>query len=243
MRALLLAAGMGSRLRPITDTTPKCLVPVHGKPLLDYWLELLFGAGVERVLINTHWLSDKVRDHVALSPWRSLIDLVHEPHLLGTGGTVLANRRYFGEAPFLVAHADNLTDFDVAALIGAHEKRPPGCVMTMLAFRTDDPSSCGILELDSRGVVVGFHEKVANPPGNLANGAVYVIGPEVVARLVETGKTVIDLSTEIIPGLVGQILALEAARYHRDIGNLESLRRAHVDFMPRAARVGSSMNG
>src|ERR1700722_2511913 len=188
MRALLLAAGMGSRLRPITDTTPKCLVPVHGKPLLDYWLELLFGAGVERVLINTHWLSDKVRDHVALSPWRSLIDLVHEPHLLGTGGTVLANRRYFGEAPFLVAHADNLTDFDVAALIGAHEKRPPGCVMTMLAFRTDDPSSCGILELDSRGVVVGFHEKVANPPGNLANGAVYVIGPEVVARLVETGK-------------------------------------------------------
>jgi mannose-1-phosphate guanylyltransferase len=166
MRALLLAAGMGQRLRPITETTPKCLVPVHGRALLDYWLELLFAAGVERALINTHWLADKVRDHVAASRWRSSIDLVHEPQLLGTGGTVLANRRYFGDEPFLVAHADNLTDFDLPALVAAHEKRPAGCVMTMLAFRTDDPSSCGILELDAQGVVVGFHEKVAHPPGN-----------------------------------------------------------------------------
>jgi mannose-1-phosphate guanylyltransferase len=240
MRALLLAAGMGQRLRPITETTPKCLVPVHGRALLDYWLELLFAAGVERALINTHWLADKVRDHVAASRWRSSIDLVHEPQLLGTGGTVLANRHYFGDEPFLVAHADNLTDFDLPALVAAHEKRPAGCVMTMLAFRTDDPSSCGILELDAQGVVVGFHEKVAHPPGDLANGAVYILGPEVVSQLIALGRPVIDLSTEIIPGLVGKIVAVEAARYHRDIGTLASLRRAHADFMPR---VGSSAEG
>jgi mannose-1-phosphate guanylyltransferase len=243
MRALLLAAGVGQRLRPITETTPKCLVPIHGKPLLDYWLELLVADGVERVLINTHWLADKVRDHVAASPWRGAIDLVDEPELLGTGGTILANRAFFGEEPFLVAHADNLTDFDLRALAEAHTRRPAGCEMTMLAFRTDDPSSCGILELDARNIVVGFHEKVANPPGNLANGAVYIIGPEVIARLVALGKPVIDLSTEIIPGLVGKILAVEAARYHRDIGNPESLRRAHTDFMPRPARSAAPGRG
>jgi len=90
MRALLLAAGTGSRLGPVTATTPKCLLKINGRPLLDYWLELLFGAGIERVLINTHWLAEQVDAHVKASRWASRIDLVHEPALLGTGGTVLA---------------------------------------------------------------------------------------------------------------------------------------------------------
>ena len=85
MRALLLAAGIGSRLRPLTDTTPKCLVRVHDRPLLDYWLDLVFAGGIERALLNTHWLAEQVREHVASSPWRSRIDLVHEDELLGTG--------------------------------------------------------------------------------------------------------------------------------------------------------------
>ena len=167
MRALLLAAGFGSRLRPLTDTIPKCLVPVHGRPLLDYWLDLVFEGGVDRALLNTHYLADKVRSHAADSPWHSRIDLVHEDELLGTGGTVLANREWFAREAFLVAHADNLTDFDVRAFIAAHRNRPAGHVMTMLGFRTDDPSSCGILELDERDSVIAFHEKVENPPGNL----------------------------------------------------------------------------
>ena len=124
MRALLLAAGLGTRLRPLTLTTPKCLVPIQGKPLLDYWLESLFSADIERVLINTHWLANVVRDHVARSPFRDRIDLVHEDELLGTGGTILVNRKWFGAGPFLVAHADNLTNFNVAEFVAAHEQRP-----------------------------------------------------------------------------------------------------------------------
>jgi mannose-1-phosphate guanylyltransferase len=240
MRALLLAAGVGTRLRPLTETVPKCLVPVHGRPLLDYWLALLFGGGIERVLINTHWLADAVRAYVEASSWRPSIDLVHEPKLLGTGGTILANREYFGGQPFLTAHADNLTDFDVGALIKARERRPPECLVTMLAFRTDDPSSCGILEIDERGVVRAFHEKVSNPPGNLANGAVYIMEPEVIGRLNGVGRPFIDLSTNIIPGLVGKILAVEAATYHRDIGNLASLRRAHSEFKARPEKARST---
>ncbi|MBR0856657.1 nucleotidyltransferase family protein [Bradyrhizobium liaoningense] len=230
MRALLLAGGIGSRLRPLTETIPKCLVPVHGRPLLDYWLDLLFGAGIERALLNTHWLAPQVREHVGRSPWAARIDLVHEDQLLGTGGTVLANREWFLGEPFLVAHADNLTDFDVKAFIEAHEARPPACKISMLAFRTDDPSSCGILELDSRGIVVAFHEKQQTPPGNLANGAVYIFEPEVVGWIASLGKPVVDLSTEVIPAYLHRILSVETQGYHRDIGNLESLRRAHSEF-------------
>jgi mannose-1-phosphate guanylyltransferase len=238
MRALLLAAGIGSRLRPLTNTTPKCLVRVHDRPLLDYWLDLVFEGGIERALLNTHWLAEQVRAHVAQSRWRDRIDLVHEDELLGTGGTVLANRAWFGREPFLVAHADNLTDFDVAGLIAAHRERPPGCIMTMLAFRTDDPSSCGILELDGENRVIAFHEKVENPPGNLANGAVYVFDPEVIEDVAALGKPVVDLSTEIIPNYLGRILCVETSGYHRDIGNAESLRRAHLEFKHRPRHGG-----
>lgn len=239
MRALLLAAGIGSRLRPLTDTTPKCLVRVHDRPLLDYWLDLVFEGGVERALLNTHWLAEQVREHVANSPWRSRIDLVHEDELLGTGGTVLANRDFFRNKSFLVAHADNLTDFDVPGLIAAHRNRPKDHIMTMLGFRTDDPSSCGILELNRHHTVLAFHEKLANPPGNLANGAVYIFEPEVIADIASLGKDVVDLSTEIIPNYMGRILCVETNGYHRDIGNPESLRRAHSEFKqkPRHAWV------
>lgn len=230
MRALLLAAGIGSRLRPITETTPKCLVPIHGRPLLDYWLDLLFEAGIERVLLNTHWLAAQVRDYVEVSPWRSRIDLAHEEELLGTGGTILANRQWFESKPFLLAHADNLTDFDVRGFIGNHNMRPEGHVATMLAFRTDNPHSCGILELDDRNTVAAFHEKVANPPGNLANGAVYIFEPQVIEFVAGLGKITIDLSTEIIPCFLGRILCVETHGYHRDIGSLESLRVAEAEF-------------
>jgi mannose-1-phosphate guanylyltransferase len=235
MRALLLAAGRGERLRPITDTVPKCLVEIDGRPLLDYWFDLLFAAGIERILINTHWLAGQVERHVASSEWRSQIDLVHEEVLLGTGGTALANKQWLQHQPFLLAHADNLTDFDVAGFLHAHQTRSPAYVITMLGFRTDDPTSCGILELDAENTVMAFHEKVRNPPGNLANGAVYVFEPSVIDTIADMGKNVVDLSTEVIPSFLGRIRCFETDGYHRDIGNQESLRRANADFKHRAS--------
>jgi len=237
MRALLLAGGLGTRLRPLTDTVPKCLVEIGGKPLLDYWLDLLFSAGVERALVNTHWLATAVEDHVARSPWRDRIDLVHEDSLLGTGGTVLANRDYFGGEALLVAHADNLTDFDATALISAHVAARPTCAITLLAFETDAPRSCGILELAADHRVMGFHEKVANPPGNLANGAVYIFEPEVLDYIASFGRPVVDLSTEVIPHYLGRILAVKTPGYHRDIGTPESLERARAEFLPPRASL------
>ncbi len=230
MRALLLAAGLGTRLDPITRSVPKCLVPIRGRPLIDYWFDHLFASGlVERVLVNTHYLAYQVQDHVAHSRWAARIDLVHEAELLGTAGTIKANRDYFGSEDFLVAHADNLTTFDVAQFVAAHAARPAHCALTMLTFRTDDPRSCGIVELGASEVVVGFHEKVDDPPGNLANAAVYLLTPEVADFTARSGGRMIDFSTQIIPHFVGRIFAVVGRGYHRDIGTIESLRRANED--------------
>lgn len=96
MRALLLAAGFGTRLLPLTERLPKCLVPINGRPLLDYWLENLLKGGVEEVIINTHYLAPLVHQFLNQSSWSSRVTIVHEERLLGTGGTILKNREFFG---------------------------------------------------------------------------------------------------------------------------------------------------
>jgi mannose-1-phosphate guanylyltransferase len=230
MRALLLAGGLGTRLRPLTNQIPKCLVPIKGKPLLQYWLELLIPNGVDKLLVNTHYLPEPVRDFVAASLWRDHITLVHEEMLLGTGGTVLRNRNFFSDQAFMVVHADNLTRFDPTAFIARHRKRPAGCELTMMTFETDDPKSCGIVEEDAQGVVTAFHEKVENPPGNHANAAVYIFEPSVIGFLESLGRPVIDLSTEVIPRYLGRIATFHNHGYHRDIGSPESLAKAEQDY-------------
>lgn len=230
MRALLLAAGIGTRLRPFTDSVPKCLVSIHGRPLLAYWLDLLFGAGLEGVVINTHYLSHLVDAFVETSQWNERIQLVYEERLLGTGGTLLANRDRLGSEPFLVAHADNLTRFDVPSFVARHRTRPPNVDLTMMTFRTDDPESCGIVEVDSEGIVRALHEKTAAPQGNLANAAVYICEPTIFDLLSEIGSPIIDISTQVLPRLVGRMLTFHNSDYHRDIGTPESLSRAEFEY-------------
>ncbi len=230
MKALLLAAGLGTRLRPLTDTVPKCLVTIHGKPLLAYWLELLLAGPIDEIVVNTHHLPEAVHAFVAASKWRGAVTLVHEDSLLGTGGTVLRNRALFAGRPFLVAHADNLTRFDLGAFVASHARRPPDVDITMMTFSADRPEQCGIVELDERRVVAAFHEKVAHPPGNLANAAVYIFEPAVPAFLAGLGKQAIDLSTEVLPHYTGRMQAWHNADYHRDIGTPESLAVAEREY-------------
>jgi mannose-1-phosphate guanylyltransferase len=230
MRALLLAAGLGTRLRPLTYHLPKCLIPIHGRPLLDYWLELLVSNGIVEILVNTHYFSELVSTYVERSTWAKNVNLVFEESLLGTGGTILANRDFFCNELLLVAHADNLTVFDPAAFLNAHENRPAGTEISMMVFETPVPESCGIVELDPQGMVQAFHEKVKSPPGNLANAAVYILEPSVMEFMHGLGKNVIDLSTEVIPHFIGRISTFRNTRYHRDIGTVQSWTEAQRDF-------------
>ncbi|MEQ9520595.1 MAG: sugar phosphate nucleotidyltransferase, partial [Parvibaculum sp.] len=150
--------------------------------------------------------------------------------LLGTAGTLAANAEYFGSEPALIAHADNLTDFDLSAMVSSHLSKPRDKVITMLAFETDVPKTCGILELDEHHAVIGFHEKVDNPPGNLANAAVYIMDKEAICFAVSIPGDVKDISLDVIPHFLGRIQCVKTNGYHRDIGSVESLERAHLEF-------------
>lgn len=226
-KALLLAAGFGTRLRPLTDTIPKCLVPVKGRPLLGIWLERLTQAGIQSFLINTHYLSEPVKEFVENGPFRGSVRLVHEKKLLGTAGTLAANADFFREeTDFLFLHADNYCLADFEAFFSAHRSRPAHCLMTMMTFRTLNPKSCGIVELDPEGVVAGFHEKKDFPPGDLANGAVYLLNRRVLDWILE--NRVSDFSTEVIPRFLGRIFTWENRNAHIDIGDLKSLARANA---------------
>ena len=231
MKVLLLSAGYGRRLRPLTKAIPKCLIPVNGKPLLQYWLDLLtHDENIDSIIINTHYLSENVDLFLKTAKHSLTIHVTHENMLLGTGGTILNARVLFGRQSFLVIHADNLSRFEISELFASHYKRPRECSITMMLFHTDQPTECGIVELNRNGVVIGFHEKVLNPPGNLANGAVYIIEPEVLDFLEGLDKKIIDFSTEVLPSFIGRINTFLNKDYHRDIGTLSSLRKAEREF-------------
>ena len=125
MKAFVLAAGLGTRLRPLTDHVPKCLVPVGGRPLLDLWLDGLSESGVDDVLVNVHHMADRVRAHLAGRRGTPRVRVSHEPTLLGSAGTLVANREFVGsDEVFLAVNGDNLTDFDVRGLVCALEGAP-----------------------------------------------------------------------------------------------------------------------
>lgn len=228
MKALLLAAGFGTRLRPLTNTTPKCLVTIKNQALLGIWLDRLIQAGIESFLINTHHLSDQVESYIEDNLYDDIVTLVHEEKLLGTAGTLFANLNFFEGQDGLLVHADNYCLANFHDFIQAHKQRPPYCVITMMTFRSESPENCGIVELDAQGVVVGFHEKVANPPGNLANGAVYILSPELINTLATDLYEVSDFSTEVLQHLIGRIYTYETKEYFIDIGSPEAYEEANL---------------
>jgi mannose-1-phosphate guanylyltransferase len=237
--ALLLAAGKGTRLGALGLSQPKCLLPIAGHPLLDFWLSLCVQGGSTPIIVNTHHLAEQVRAHVQASPWAEQVSLRHEDELLGTGGTLLACRHLLDGGPFLVAHADNLSLFSLHDFWQAHQQRPYGCIMTMMLFETPTPESCGIVELDELGRVRAFHEKVPNPPGNLANGAVYIMEPEAFDILAGCGNPRPDLSLDLIPKCLNRIAVFENKILHIDIGTQTSYALAQQKF-PLVVRACSS---
>jgi mannose-1-phosphate guanylyltransferase len=222
MRALLLAAGLGTRLRPLTNTIPKCLVPIKTQPLLGIWLDRLTNADIGPFLINTHYMSEQVNTFIENSPYKDQVALVYEQKLLGTAGTLIANLDFFQGKDGLLIHADNYCLADFPAFLKAHSIRPQECLMTMMTFRTDKPSSCGIVQLDERGVVKNFQEKVSKPLGNIANGAVYILSHELLVRLGKDLRDSTDFSKEILIRLVGQIYTYETLEKFLDIGTPET---------------------
>jgi mannose-1-phosphate guanylyltransferase len=243
VKALILAAGLGTRLKPLTDTVPKCLVPINGQPLLNIWLQRLSAAGAGPFLVNTHYLASEVAAFVQSSLYESVVSLVNEPELLGTAGTLIENLGFFGDGDAMLLHADNYCLADLLAFQEAHRNRPVHCWMTMMTFRTQTPSSCGIVELDQHGVVVGFHEKVSNPPGNLANGAIYLLSAELMRWLRTLTPNPKDFSTEVVGRLIGRIYTYETDAVFLDIGTPQTYALANSTAIANKLRPVSSQLG
>ena len=226
IRAILLAAGLGSRLRPLTNQTPKCLIKIGDKPIIEHWLEKLEEIGCESCIINTHYLHDQVNEFIANRRKSSMkIDLEYEERLLGTAGTLMKNQNFFKGSIGMLIHADNATDFKLKPLIECHLGRKSNMIMTMLTFTADNPSSCGIVEVNQDNILTDFHEKVDSPPGNKANAAVYVIEEEIFNRLPEEVVPT-DFSIDFIPRLLGKIQTLHTSLPFIDIGTPSNLEKA-----------------
>lgn len=225
MKALLLAGGFGSRLKPYTEKIPKCLMPIGGRPLIDYWLEWLKAAGISQVLINTHHLHDQVEEYARCCLYSNEINLVYESKLKGTAGTLLANYKFWDqEESILVAHADNYCLADLREFQKAHINRPKNCHITMMTFITTTPSKCGVITKNNDGVVTDFYEKVSKPPSNMANGAIYIFSREALRTIYEKYQDAFDISLDLLPKFLGSIYAYETKSTLVDIGSIESYR-------------------
>lgn len=228
MKAVLLAAGLGTRLRPLTLHTPKCLVRVGGRTLLDVWLDALAAVGVDEVLVNTHHLREQVETHVSHRECGApRVRTVHEPELLGSAGTLVSNRHLLEhEEAFLVLNADNLTDFDLRHLVDAH--RAGRAMATLTVFRTAEPTQCGIVELQE-DLVTGFEEKPSRPRSDLANAGMYAFHPDVLDLI--QGPLPIDIGYDLLPQLVGRARAVSIGdAYFADIGSQEALTSARLEW-------------
>lgn len=230
VRAIVLGAGLGTRLRPLTDRVPKCLVPIAGRPLLDYWFDRLEEAGIRDVLINSHHLAGQVEAYVARinEQGRFKVVTAHEPKLLGSGGTIAANRDFVrnGEE-CLVIYADNLSDVDLTALLAAHRSHDDP--ITMMLFHAPQPERCGIAELDDSGRVVAFVEKPTRPASDLANAGIYVLDASAIHEI--AAMRPFDLASDAIPAFIGRMRGWVWNGYHRDIGTPEAHRQAELDAL------------
>jgi len=233
VKAFLLAAGLGSRLRPVTDTTPKCMLVIDDRPMIDIWLDAFARADVDEVLVNLHHLPDVVSQHIEARPGPPTVRTFYERELLGSAGTLAANREWVeGEELFLVCYADNLTDFDVRSLIDAH--RAHGALATLALFRSENPSAGGVVELDATGTVIGFTEKPSKPVSDLTNAGMYAFHPSALDEIY--GAPPKDIGFDLLPRLVGRARAVLVDGYFRDIGTTDAFRRAREEWPARALR-------
>lgn len=237
MKAFLLAAGLGTRLRPLTDSIPKCLVPINGRPLLAWWLDLLEEHGVTDVLINLHHLPVQVREFVDRYEGAVHVHTVMEEELLGSAGTLHAHRDFVaGEDRFLILYADNLTDVDLSALISFNSEHP--APLTVGLFRAENPSACGIAQLDTQGTIVEFVEKPEHPKGNLASAGMFVAGQDLFEYIVPESRLPYDFGGSVMPKLVGRMNGTLLTGYLRDIGTHESLSAAQKEWQQVEAGSG-----
>lgn len=218
MKAFLLTAGHGTRLKPLTDTTPKCLLPICGSPLLGIWLDLCRLHGINEVLINTHSHRGAVKSYMRENGGNITVRITEEETLLGSAGTLLQNRTWVGQDPeFWILYGDVLTNTDLARMLQIHREHKQAA--TIGVYEVSNPKQCGIVDVDPGGIVRNFVEKPENPSSNLAFAGLMVASPAVFELIPQ--HTPADIGFHLLPKLVGRMAAYPISEYLVDIGTYE----------------------
>jgi mannose-1-phosphate guanylyltransferase len=236
---MLLGAGLGTRLRPITYEVPKPMVPVLGEPVIGHILRLLKRHGFEQVIANLHYYPDMIRDRFGDgSEYGVELSYSFEQELLGTAGGVRNVRDFFGEEAFLIISGDALTDIDLGALWARH--REAGGIGTLALKHVDDPSQLGVVIVAEDGRIQGFQEKPdpAEALSNLGSCGIYVFEPEIFDHFPE--KDFVDWAQDVFPVLLEQDVPFyghEIREYWNDVGSLNEYRQGNFDALTGEVRV------
>ncbi len=233
LKAFVLAAGYGTRLWPLTEATPKCLLPIRGKPILEIWLELCAEAGIDEILINVHCHAEQVRSFLGGRTGGPNVIIAQEPELLGSAGTLMANRGWVHSEPFFwVFYADVLTSCDLRPMLKMHLRRNQAA--TLGVYRVPDPSRCGIVETTAEDMIEKFVEKPSRPASDLAFAGI-LIGSQALLDAIPPGKS--DIGYDVLPRMAGKMVAYRIVDYLVDIGTMENYRNAQVTW-PGMKREG-----
>jgi len=232
VKAFLLAGGIGERLRPLTLSIPKCLVPINGIPLLDIWLDCCALHGISEVLLNVSQHPELVRAHLARRGSRPAVHLVIEPGPQGSASTVLTHRDFVARADeFWILYADTLTDVDLTAMHNAH--RGHAGVATLGLFRAPVPTAVGIVDLAPDGRIVRFTEKPSHPTSDLANAGICLARAELLDAIPPT--PMVDFGHHVFPKLAGRLYGHVIDGLVLDIGTPTSLEAAQGAWASRPA--------
>lgn len=232
MRAVIMAGGQGSRLRPLTCNRPKPLVPVCNRPVMEYAIELLRRHKIRTCLVTLHYLADEVMAFFGNgSEWEMRLMYSVEDEPLGTAGSIKRVQEYLTET-FMVISGDALTDFDLTKAVEFHRSKK--AEVTMVLTRVPNPLEFGIVVTDGESRIVRFLEKPSwgEVVSDTINTGIYILEPSVLDRL--DPRKAYDFSTELFPQMLADGAALfgyVAEGYWCDIGNLEQYRQAQVDML------------
>lgn len=245
MKAMVLAAGLGTRLKPITFSIPKPMVPVIDRPVMAHLLGLIERHGFTDAVANLHYFPDTIREYFGDgSAFGVNLSYNFEDELLGTAGGVRAVRDHFGDEPFLIISGDALTDIDLTALVERH--RTAGGVATLTVKRVADTREYGVVLHDGDGRITGFQEKPdpAEALSDLGNCGIYVFSPEIFDYFPD--RDFVDWAQDVFPVLLDNDVPFyihEIEEYWNDVGSLGELRTGTFDALSGALDLGIEGTG
>lgn len=233
---MVLAAGLGTRLRPLTYELPKPMVPVLDRPVMAHILDLLQRHGCERVIANLHHFPDTIRDYFG-----DEIEYRFEQELLGTAGGVRNCRDFLcaEDEPFLIISGDALTDLDLDSFLARH--REAGGIATLAVKRVSDTRQYGVVVHDDEGRISGFQEKPepADARSDLGNCGIYMLEPAIFDHFPE--RPFADWAQDVFPALLERDVPFHVhdigEQYWNDVGSLEELRAGTFDALSGALRL------